>query len=70
MLLGQGIDSLGMTTAEENIRVITALKFHSSLRELETFLSLTGWLRASIPRYEHLSEMPSEDRVSLRDQSQ
>ena len=51
MLLGQRVDSLGMTTAEEKIRAITALKVPSSLRELETFLGLTGWLRSSIPWY-------------------
>ena len=61
MLLGQRVDSLGMTTAEEKIQAITALKFPRTLRELETFLGLTGWLRSSIPRYAQRAQ-PLQDR--------
>lgn len=51
ILLGQRVDSLGLSTSEEKLAAITSLKFPRSLRELETFLGLTGWLRSSIPRY-------------------
>ena len=51
MLLGQRVDSLGISTAEEKIKAITSLRFPSSLRKLEIFLGLTSWLRNSIPRY-------------------
>ena len=51
MLLGQRVDSLGISTTNEKIRAITALQFPGSLRQLETFLGLTGWLRSSIPHY-------------------
>jgi hypothetical protein len=61
MLLGQRVDSLGMTTAEEKIRAITALKFPATLRQLETFLGLTGWLRSSIPRYAQTAQ-PLQNR--------
>ena len=61
MLLGQRVDSLGMTTAEEKIRAITALRFPGSLRELETFLGLTGWLRSLIPQYAQRAQ-PLQDR--------
>lgn len=50
-LLGQRVDSLGLSTSEEKLAAITSLRFPKSLRELETFLGLTGWLRSSIPRY-------------------
>ena len=60
-LLGQRVDSLGITTAEEKIQAITALKFPGTLRELETFLGLTGWLRSSIPRYAQRAQ-PLQDR--------
>ena len=51
ILLGQRVNSLGMSTFEEKIKAITALKFSYSLYNLEIFLGLTGWLRNSIPRY-------------------
>lgn len=44
-LLGQRVDSLGLTTTEERLRAITALKFPKTLNEWETYLGLTGWLR-------------------------
>lgn len=50
-LLGQRVDSLGLSTSEEKLAAINSLQFPRSLRELETFLGLTGWLRSSIPRY-------------------
>ena len=51
VLLGQRVDSLGLSTSEEKIAAISALQFPYSLRDLEIFLGLTGWLRSSIPRY-------------------
>ena len=50
-LLGQRVDSLGLSTSEEKLAAIASLHFPISLRKLETFLGLTGWLRSSIPRY-------------------
>ena len=50
-----------MSTADEKIRAITALRFPGSLRQLETFLGLTGWLRSSIPRYAQRAQ-PLQDR--------
>ena len=65
LLLGQRVDSLGITTAEEKIRAITALKFSSTLRELETFLGLTSWLRASIPRYTQRAQALQDRKTQL-----
>ena len=65
MLLGQRVDSLGITTAEEKIRAITALKFPGTLRELETFLGLTGWLRSSIPRYAQRAQALQDRKTRL-----
>ena len=50
-LLGQRVDSLGMSTSEEKLAAIRSLRFPTSLRDLETFLGLTGWLRSSVERY-------------------
>ena len=65
MLLGQRVDSLGMSTAEEKIKAITTLKFPASLRDLESFLGLTGWLRNSIPRYAQRAQPLQERKTSL-----
>ena len=50
-----------MSIADEKIRAITVLRFPGSLRQLETFLGLTGWLRSSIPRYAQRAQ-PLQDR--------
>ena len=42
ILLGQRIDSLKLSTSEEKLATISALRFPRILRELETFLGLTG----------------------------
>lgn len=55
-LLGQEVDSLGMTTSAEKIAAISSLRFPHSLRDLEGFLGLTGYLRSSIARYAQLAE--------------
>ena len=40
-LLGEYIDSIGLTILEEKIRAISILKFSNSLRKLKIYLSLT-----------------------------
>ena len=65
ILLGQRVDSLGMSTSEDKVRAITALRFPLSLRDLEIFLGLTGWLRNSIPRYAQRAEPLQERKTTL-----
>lgn len=65
MLLGQRVDSLGMSTSKEKIKAITALRFPYSLRDLEIFLGLTGWLRNSIPRYAQRAQPLQERKTAL-----
>lgn len=50
-LLGQHVDALGLTTAQDKIEAIIKLKFPQTLQELETYLGLTGWLRNYIEKY-------------------
>lgn len=64
-LLGQRVDSLGMSTSEDKVRAITALQFPNSLRDLEIFLGMTGWLRTSIPRYAQRAQPLQERKTSL-----
>ena len=65
VLLGQRVDSLGMSTAEDKIKAITALRFPATLRDLEIFLGLTGWLRSSIPRYAQRAQPLQERKTAL-----
>jgi len=55
-LLGQHVDGLGLATAEDKIAAISALAFPITLRELEIYLGMTGWLRHFIPYYAQLAE--------------
>ena len=50
-LLGQRVDSLGLSTAEEKLEAILKLEFPLTLSALETYLGLIGYLRNYIPRY-------------------
>jgi hypothetical protein len=63
-LLGQKVDSFGLTTSEEKLRAITQLEFPKTLRQLETYLGMTGYLRHYIPYYAQLVE-PLQARKTL-----
>ena len=67
-LLGEHVDSMGLTTSEEKIRAISMLTFPDSLRKLETYLGLTCWLRKYVRMYAGVSK-PLQDRKTelLRD---
>jgi len=42
LILGQRVDALGLSTAAKKIEAITKLDFLKSLKELETYIGLTG----------------------------
>ena len=65
ILLGKRVDSLGLTTSEEKLAAISALLFPATLRDLEVFLGMTGWLRSSIERYAQLAN-PLQQRKTMR----
>ncbi len=64
-LLGQRVDGLGLSTAEEKIRAIANLKFPLTLKELETYLGLTGWLREKVPYYAQITEPLQNRKTNL-----
>ena len=65
ILLGQRVDAYGMTTDEEKIKAITALCFPITLKELETYLGLTGWLRSYVPYYTQIVESLQRQKTLL-----
>ena len=68
MLLGQRVDSLGLSTSAEKIAAIISLQFPQSLRDLEHFLGLTGWLRHCISRYAQQAEPLQARKTALTKQ--
>ena len=63
-LLGHKVDALGLATPEEKIKAIANLQFPFSLKELETYLGMTGSLRHYVRDYTSKIE-PLQDRKTL-----
>lgn len=63
-LLGQRVDALGLSTAEEKLAAITQLEFPRTLKDLETYLGMTGYLRQYCPYYAQVVE-PLQKRKTL-----
>ena len=64
-LLGQKVDSLGLATSEDKLAAIAKLKFLTTLRQLETYLRLTGWLREYVEHYAKKSEPLQARKTAL-----
>ena len=60
-LLGQRVDSFGLSTPQERLAAISKLKFPQTLAALETYLGMTGYLRNYIPWYAQVAR-PLQDR--------
>ena len=63
-LLGQKVDAFGLTTAADKLAAIAKLDFPYNLKELETYLGLTGWLRGFIAWYAQKAD-PLQRRKTL-----
>ena len=63
-LLGQHVDSPGLSTAAEKLEAIANLEFPRTLQQLENYLGLTGYLRQYVPFYAAVSG-PLQDRKTL-----
>ena len=64
-LLGQRVDALELTTAQDKLEAITALEFPKTLKALETYLGMTGYLRHYIPFYAQIAEPLQNRKTSL-----
>ena len=63
-ILGQHVDSLGLSTDAEKLEAISRLQFPETLKQLEIYLGLTGYLRQYVPFYAAVSG-PLQDRKNL-----
>ena len=50
-LLGQKVDRMGLITLEEKLAAISDLAFPETLKDLEVYLGLTGYMRDYVPLY-------------------
>ena len=60
-LLGQRVDSFGLSTPTERLAAISRLRFPLTLAALETYLGMTGYLRNYIAWYAQIAR-PLQDR--------
>lgn len=54
-LLGQKVNALGLASATDQLSAIQTLAFPRTLKQLEYYLDLTGYIRQYIPHYAKLS---------------
>lgn len=64
-LLGQRVNSLGLTTSDEKLKAIRLLAYPDTLGALEYYLGLTGYLRNYIHFYAQLAAPLQELKTSL-----
>ena len=55
-LLGQKVDGFGMATAEDKLKAIQNLAQPTTLKDLEVYLGLTGWMRQYVSKYAIIAE--------------
>jgi len=55
-LLGHRVNGLGMTTTAQKVAAIRNITFPDSLKALEHFIGMTGFLRNYVPNYAKITE--------------
>ena len=65
VLLGQGINSLGLTTFDKKLKAIQLLAYPDTLGALEYYLGLTGYLQSYIHFYAQLAAPLQKLKTSL-----
>ncbi|POS75391.1 hypothetical protein DHEL01_v206213 [Diaporthe helianthi] len=51
VVLGRYVDSFGLSTTEERLQAVKSLEFPKSLKDLEHFIGLAGYMRHNVPRF-------------------
>lgn len=64
-LLGQRVDALGLATDVDKLKAIAQLAFPRTLRQLEHYLGLTGYLRQYIPYYSGVTKPLQQRKAKL-----
>ena len=67
-LLGQRVNSLGLSTAEDKLAALSKLRYPTTLGDLEHYLGLTGYLRQYVHFYAQIAqELQDLKTLMLRD---
>lgn len=64
-LLGQHVDGLGMTTAKDKLAAITVVEFPKTLKVLDKYLAMTGYLRHYIRFFAQIAEPLQQRKTTL-----
>ena len=64
-LLGQHVDGFGMSTSTEKLKAITSIEFPKTLKALETYLGMTGYLRHYIQFYAQIADPLQHRKTAL-----
>lgn len=64
-LLGQKVDSLGMTTTQEKLEAILSLRFPQTFKHLEAYLGKTGYLRQYVSYYAQKADSLQQRKTRL-----
>lgn len=68
-LLEQRVDDFDLTTSIEKLQAIFSFRFSRSLKELESYLELTGWLRNYISYYAQIVKSLQKRKIALNKQT-
>ena len=64
-LLGYRVDAFGLCNTEERLKAIARIKFPRTLKALENYIGMTGFMRHLIPKYAVLVEPLQKRKTSL-----
>jgi len=64
-LLGHRVNGLGMTTTAQKVAAIRNITFPDSLKALEHFIGMTGFLRNYVPNYAKITEPLQQRKTDL-----
>ena len=64
-LLGQHVDGLGITTLEDRVKAITSIKMPTTLKQLEHWLGMVGYLRSKIEKHAQLIDPLARRKTML-----
>jgi hypothetical protein len=59
------VDSLGLSSSDEKLKALSQLAFPRTLRQLESYLGLAGFLRSYIPHYAAVSKPLQKRKTAL-----
>ncbi|KZZ93079.1 Ribonuclease H-like protein [Ascosphaera apis ARSEF 7405] len=64
-LLGKKVDGFGLSTPEDKVAALLALTFPKNVKELETYIGMTQWLRHFIPYYASIIQPLQQRKTRL-----